>query len=93
MRPSNNLEKDSYRYILKSSVRMHESSDLQFFRTTTGIKSGPDPFDEFRFVMNFLTILGVMEILYSFRLVLEGKTGKFLENNFALPDAEVQKQV
>ena len=93
MRPSNNLEKDSYRYILKSSVRMHESSDLQFFRTTTGIKSGPDPFDEFRFVMNFLTILGVMEILYSFRLVLEGKTGKFLENNFALSDAEVQKQV
>ena len=72
---------------------MHESSDLQFFRTTTGIKSGPDPFDEFRFVMNFLTILGVMEILYSFRLVLEGKTGKFLENNFALSDAEVQKQV
>ena len=93
MRPSNNLEKDSYRYILKSSVRMHESSDLQFFRTTTGIKSGPDPFDEFRFVMNFLTILGVMEILYSFRLVLEGKTSKFLENNFALSDAEVQKQV
>ena len=96
--------KKTYRYILKSSVSMHESSDLQFFRSTTGIKSGPDPFDEFRFVMNFLTILGVMEILYSFRLVLEGKTGKeiwessmlkflekFLENNFALSDAEVQK--
>ena len=42
-----------------------------------------------------------MEILYSFRLVLEGKTGKeipessrfellekFLANNFAVPDAE-----
>ena len=51
--------------------------------------------------MTFLTILGVMEILCSFRLVLEGKTGneipessrlKFLEkllaNNFALSDAE-----
>ena len=51
--------------------------------------------------MTFLTILGVTEILCSFRLVLEGKTGKeipessrleFLEkfsaNNFALPDAE-----
>ena len=51
--------------------------------------------------MNFLTILGVTEILWSFRLVLEGKTGKevpessrleFLEkfsaNNFALSDAE-----
>ena len=51
--------------------------------------------------MTFLTILGVTEILRSFRLVLEGKTGKeipessrleflekFLANNFALPDAE-----
>ena len=51
--------------------------------------------------MTFLTILGVTEILCSFRLVLEGKTGKeipessrleFLEkfsaNNFALSDAK-----
>ena len=51
--------------------------------------------------MTFLTILGVTEILCSFRLVLEGETGKeipessrfeFLEmfsaNNFALSDAE-----
>ena len=51
--------------------------------------------------MTFLTMLGVTEILCSFRLVLEGKTGKeipessrleFLEkfsaNNFALSDAE-----
>ena len=51
--------------------------------------------------MTFLTILGVTEILCSFRLVLEGKTGKvipessrleFLEkfsaSNFALSDAE-----
>ena len=51
--------------------------------------------------MTFLTILGVTEILCSFRLVLEGKTGteipessrlqfseKFSANNFALPDAE-----
>ena len=80
---------------------MYESSGSQFFRTTTGIQPGPDGFDESRFVMTFLTILGVMEILCSFRLVLEGKTGKeipessrleFLEkfsaNNFALSDAE-----
>ena len=53
------------------------------------------------FVMTFLTILRVTEILCSFRLVLEGKTGKdipessrleflekFLANNFALSDAE-----
>ena len=51
--------------------------------------------------MAFLTILGVMEILCYFRLVLEGKTGKemlessrleflekFLGNNFALLDTE-----
>ena len=58
-------------------------------------------FDKSRFIMTFLTILGVIEILFSFRLVLEGKTGKelpessrleFLEkfsaNIFALSDAE-----
>ena len=33
-------------------------------------------FDETRFVMTFLNILAVTEILCSFRLVLEGKTGK-----------------
>ena len=79
---------------------MYESSGSQFFRTTTGIQSGPDPFDKSRFIMTFLTILGVTEIC-SFKLVLEGKTGKeipessrleFLEkfsaNNFALSDAE-----
>ena len=49
----------------------------------------------------FLTILGVTEILCSFRLVLEGKPGKeipessrleflekFIANDFALSDAE-----
>ena len=53
------------------------------------------------FIMIFLTILGVTEILCSFKLVLEGKTGKeilqlsrlgflekFSENNFALLDSE-----
>ena len=51
--------------------------------------------------MTFLTTLRVLEILCNFRLVLEGKTvkeipessrlqfsGKVLENNFALSDAE-----
>ena len=86
--------------MLKCSASMHESSGSQFFRTTTGIQSGPDTFDESRFVMIFLTILGVMEIFCNFRLVLEGKTDKeipessrleflenFLANNFALSDA------
>ena len=76
---------------------MSESSGLQYFRNTTGIHSGPDAFEESGFVMTFLTILGVMEILYSFRLVLEGKIGKEIPEssrlekflaNFALSDAE-----
>ena len=79
---------------------MYESSGLQFFRTPTEIQSGPDAFES-RFFMNFSTILGAMEILCSFRLILERKTGKeiaessrldflgkFLANNFALSDAE-----
>ena len=80
---------------------MYECSGSQFFRTITEIQSGPDAFDESRFVMTFLTILRVMEMLCSFGLVLEGKTGKgipessrldlietFLASNFALLDAE-----
>ena len=91
-------KQDSFRHILTSSASMYESSGSQFFRTTTGI---PDVFDESRFVMTFLNILGVMEILCSFRLVIEGKAGKeipqssrleflekFLANNFGLSDAE-----
>ena len=79
---------------------MSESSASQFFRTTTRIQLGPNAIDEERFVMTFLTTLGVTEILCSFRLVLEGETGKeipqsprleflekFLANNFALSDA------
>ena len=102
MRPSNNLENKTLSdNILKSSASMYESSDSQFFRNTTAIQSRPDAFDESRFVMTFLTILGVTEILCSSRLVLERKTGKekpkssrfeFLEkilaNNFALSHAE-----
>ena len=80
---------------------MLESSGTQLFRTTTGIQSRPDAFSKLRFIMTFLTILKVTEIC-SFKLVLEGKTGKeipessrleflekFLANNFALSDAEV----
>ena len=80
---------------------MYESSGSHFFRTTTGIQSGTYALDESRSFITLLTILGVMEILCSFRLVLEGKTGKempessrleflekFLANNFALSVAE-----
>ena len=94
-------KQDSFRHLLKRLASIYESSGSQFFKTTTGIQSGPDAFDESKFVMTFLTILGVMEILCSFRLVLEWKTGtvipessrfefleKFLANNFTLSDAE-----
>ena len=73
----------------------------QFFRTTSGKESGPEPFDRLRIVMTFWTILGVTEILGSLRLVLDGKTGKkihqssilellekFSTNKFCLLDAE-----
>ena len=65
------------------------------------MQSGPDAFDKSRFITTFLIILGVTQILCSFKLVLEGKAGKeihessrleviekFSANNFALSDAE-----
>ena len=59
---------------------MYKSLDSQFFRTTTGIPSGPDPFDKSRSVMNFVVTLvinfEVTETLCSFRLIFKGKTGK-----------------
>ena len=92
-------KQDSLRHLLKSSANMYENSGSQFFRTTTGIQSGPDAFGKSRFIMTYLTILGVTEILCSFKLILEGKIGKeipessrleFLEkfsaNNLTLSD-------
>ena len=79
---------------------MYENSGSHFFRTTSGIKSGPDAFDQPRFALTFLP-MEAKKILCSFRLVLDGKTGKkipessrleFLErfsvNNFASSDAK-----
>ena len=94
-------KQDSLGHLWKSLANTLESPGSQFFRITTGIQSGLDAFDKSRFIMAFLTIVGVTEILCSFKLVLEGKTDKeipessrleFLEkfsaNNFALSDAE-----
>ena len=81
---------------------MYEMSGSQFFRTTTGIQSRPDTFHGSRYhVITFLTILGIMEILCCFNLVLEGKTDKeipqssrleflekFLVNIFVLSNVE-----
>ena len=70
------------------------------FQAHSSLQSGLDSFDESRFVMTFLTIVGVTEILCRFRLVLERKRGKemnessrlkllkFSANNFALSHVE-----
>ena len=53
---------------------MFESSGSQFFRTTTGIQSVPDGFDESRFVVTFLTILGdgnIMQFHISSRMEIK----------------------
>ena len=85
---------------------MSENYVSQFFRTTTGTQSGPHALDKSRFIMTFLTIFVVTEILCSFKLVLEGKTGKeipdssrleildkFSANKFALSDADQIRQL
>ena len=55
---------------------MYESSGSQFFRATTGIPSGPDACGKSTSAMILLINLGATEIICSFRLVLEGRTGK-----------------
>ena len=55
---------------------MYKSSGAHLFRATTEIQSGPRAFDKSKFVMTFLTIFSVREVLGSFILVLEGKMAK-----------------
>ena len=102
MRPSKQSEKqNSFKHKLKNSASIYRSSGSQFFSTITGIQSGPDVFDESRFIITFLTTLEVIEKLCSFRLIQKGKTSKemlqssrsefienFFLNNFTLSEAE-----
>ena len=67
MRLSNNLENKT-----PSDIYWR----VQLVYTKVPAHSFPDTFHESRFVMTFLTILEVIEISCSFRLVLEWKTGK-----------------
>ena len=92
MRPSNDLEKKT-----PSDTYSRVQLVCRKVRTTIGIQSGPDAFDdESSLNITFLTILRVTEIC-SFVLVLEWKMGKettdslrleflrkVLANNFAL---------
>ena len=78
-------KQESFRHILKSSASIYESySGSLLFRTTTGIPSGPDTFDKLTFIITFLIILRVTEILCRFRLILEGKTHKEIPESFGL---------
>ena len=76
-------------------LQVHRSLESPLEYNQDQIKSNTI-IDELRLTLTFLTILGVIEILCSFRLVLERKTGKvtsessklgllekFLVNNFA----------
>ena len=102
MKPSDNLEKktpsDTYWRDQLVCIKFQAHSFLE-----PPLESNHDQTHLMNqdFVMTFLTILRVAKILWSFRLVLEGKAGKeipessrleFLEkfsaNNFPLPDAE-----
>ena len=67
---------------------MCESSGLKFFGTTTEIQSGANAFEESRFVVNFLTILGVTTILCNFSLVPGGKTCREILESSRLFDSE-----
>ena len=73
------------------STSTYENSASHFFRTTTGTKSGSDTFDKLKLVMTFLTNLGVTEIFRSFRLVLEGKTGKEIPGSSRLEFFKVRQ--
>ena len=61
------VKQDSFRYLLKNSVSMYESSGSQFFRTTTRIQSGPDAFEEkagcFETRMFFLCVCSILIFL------------------------------
>ena len=94
-------KQNSFRHILKTSASIRK------VQTHSSLEPSLDYNQDQMHLMNqgswwlFLTILGVTEILCSFRLVLEGKTGKeipessrleflkkFLADNFTLSEAE-----
>ena len=101
MRPSKNLENKTpldteWRVqLVRVKVQAHNSLELP-------LEHNQDiSFDESSFFMALSIILGVTETLWCFRLVLDVKTGreihdssrlkffkKFLENSFAVSDAE-----
>ena len=76
MKPSNNLEN-------KTPSDTYWRAQLVCMKLQTHNFLEPQT-DESRFVITFLTILGVMDILSSFRLVLKRKTGKEISKSSRL---------
>ena len=85
MRPSNNLENktlsDTYWRVQLECLKVQAHSSVE-----PPLKYSQDhmPLMNQGFVMTCLTILGIMEILCSFRLVLEGKIGKEISESSRL---------
>ena len=96
---------DSFCHDLQRLANVDKYSGSLLSRTTTGIQSGPDAFNESKFIIMFLTNIGVTGILRSLRLALEAKPGKDIPepsrlelsemvsaNNFAVSYAEKTTQ-
>ena len=66
---------------------MFENSGSDFFSTTTIIQSGPDPYEESKLVMTFMTNLVVTGIM-CIRVIKIGVLIEVTSNRFALPDAK-----
>ena len=77
MRPFNNLKNktlsDTYWRVQLVCLKFQAHSSIE---PPLEYNQDQTPFNESRFVMIFLTILGVIETLCSFRLFLEGKADK-----------------
>ena len=67
-------KQDSFRHFLKSSASVYENSGSQFFKTTSGKQSGPDVFDESRFVLTFFNHFG------SYRNIMHFQISSRMEN-------------
>ena len=63
---------------------MYENSGSHFSRASTWIESGLDTFDKSGLGITFLYNFWTQRIFFSFRLVLEGKTGKKIPDSLRL---------
>ena len=62
-----------FKHKLKSLANIYDSLSSQFFGSSTKRQSGQEMFAELKLDINVFTSLEVSQILYSFRLILEGR--------------------